>query len=355
MTGMTELDVIEIAARGPAAVLCLLTSAALIIGARNSLPGLLGALFGFGAFSYMLCTSPALVQLLGIWQAPFVPFSWLDGVFFWWFCLALFCDEFRLRPVHFLPAIPIVLLTGFRLAFPDSGLIGAATFTKQAINAALIIHAIRFALLHRCDDLVDSRRRFRVVIAVTVGVSSVFLMGLDMFGIDNLFETTFRIGSSIWLMLLSFGFALWALQARSDMFAEHRAAPYRHDAEAAASRIDPADKSLLARLEAAMTAGAYRETGLTVGRLAEQLGTPEHRLRKLINGGLGYRNFSSYINAHRVEDAKEILADPDQARLQILQVALDLGYGSIASFNRAFREATGEAPTAFRRKALMAD
>ena len=101
-----------------------------------------------------------------------------------------------------------------------------------------------------------------------------------------------------------------------------------------------------------MDAGIYLETGLTVGVLADRLETPDHRLRKLINQGLGYRNFSSFINARRVEDAKTILADPEQARRQILQVALDLGYGSIAPFNRAFREATGEAPTAFRRRIL---
>ena len=34
----------------------------------------------------------------------------------------------------------------------------------------------------------------------------------------------------------------------------------------------------------------------------------------------------------------DALADPEESRTQIVQVAFDLGYGSIASFNRAFRE-----------------
>jgi AraC-like DNA-binding protein len=217
------------------------------------------------------------------------------------------------------------------------------------------MHATYFALLSLKDDLVDSRRRFRVAIAVSVGLSAIVLMGLDMMDFGPQAEQTYQVASSIWLLILSFAFAMWALRASPAMFVDRNMVTRRHDTQAAIAAIEPADKPLLARLESAMEAGAYRETGLTVGKLADQLGTPEHRLRKLINQGLGYRNFSSYINAHRVADAKEILADPEQARRQILQVALDLGYGSIASFNRAFREATGEAPTSFRRKALTAD
>ena len=33
----------------------------------------------------------------------------------------------------------------------------------------------------------------------------------------------------------------------------------------------------------------YRQDGLTIGALAQQLGLPEYRLRRLINQALGYR------------------------------------------------------------------
>jgi AraC-like DNA-binding protein len=72
----------------------------------------------------------------------------------------------------------------------------------------------------------------------------------------------------------------------------------------------------------------------------------------VINQQLGYRNFAAFLNEYRVGAAKEALRDPAQARRQVLQIALDLGYGSIAPFNRAFRAATGVTPTAFRRDAL---
>lgn len=79
---------------------------------------------------------------------------------------------------------------------------------------------------------------------------------------------------------------------------------------------------------------------------------PEHQLRALINGELGHRNFSAFLNAYRLTEAKRLLADPEQARRQVLQIALDVGFGSIAPFNRAFKEATGRTPTEFRKEKL---
>jgi len=352
MAFMSELDLFDIITRSSAAVLCLLTCAVLLAGARHSLAGRFGSLFALGAAAYMICTAPALVAIFSPWHLGIVPLSWFDGVFFWWFALALFCDDFRWNMRFFYPIIPLAILVALPVFVADESVRSFATIGKQAISTALILHAVSIALRRWSDDLIDARRRFRIIVAVSVGLSSVVLMLLENLPLPAEADAILRPASSGLLLFLAFGFSVWALQARDDMFVETRSEPYRHDVDEAAARIDPADGALLARLEASMNDGAYKETGLTVGQLAHNLGTPEHRLRKLINQGLGYRNFSSYINAHRVEDAKTILADPEQARRQILQVALDLGYGSIASFNRAFRDATGEAPTSFRRRSL---
>ena len=93
----------------------------------------------------------------------------------------------------------------------------------------------------------------------------------------------------------------------------------------------------------------YRQEGLTIARLARTLDLPEYRLRRVINQQLGYRNFNAFLNAFRIEDACRVLADPAQERLPILNLALDLGYGSQGPFNRAFRAKTGHTPTEYRR------
>jgi AraC-like DNA-binding protein len=111
---------------------------------------------------------------------------------------------------------------------------------------------------------------------------------------------------------------------------------------------------LLAKLRAMMEAGAWRQEGLGIAALAHDLGTQEHRLRRLINSRLRHRNFADFVNGYRVEAAKARLADPMEAEATVASIAFDLGFGSLSPFNRAFRAATGATPTAWRRAALTA-
>jgi AraC-like DNA-binding protein len=107
---------------------------------------------------------------------------------------------------------------------------------------------------------------------------------------------------------------------------------------------------MLAKLGALMDADEiWRREGLSIGALAEAVGVPEHRLRPLINGHLGFRNFAAFVNTRRIEAAKALLTDPKQSRTTIAAIAYDLGFGSLGPFNRAFKEATGLTPTEFRR------
>jgi AraC-like DNA-binding protein len=97
----------------------------------------------------------------------------------------------------------------------------------------------------------------------------------------------------------------------------------------------------------------YRTEGLTIAALAAQLGEQEYRLRRLINGELGFRNFTAFLNSYRLAEVREALADPDQREVPILTIALDAGFGSLGPFNRAFREAEAMTPTAYRAARLV--
>jgi AraC-like DNA-binding protein len=94
---------------------------------------------------------------------------------------------------------------------------------------------------------------------------------------------------------------------------------------------------------------AYRDDGLSITSLSQTLGVQEYRLRRLINGQLGHRNFSAFVNGYRLVEAEAALADPSQAEVPILTIALDAGFGSIGPFNRAFKAHTGLTPTEYRR------
>jgi AraC-like DNA-binding protein len=93
----------------------------------------------------------------------------------------------------------------------------------------------------------------------------------------------------------------------------------------------------------------YRHEGITIGMLATRLATPEYKLRRLINQRLGYRNFNVFLNNHRIEEAKAALADPSQAQVPVITIAMDAGFQSLGPFNRAFKATTGVTPTEYRR------
>jgi len=121
---------------------------------------------------------------------------------------------------------------------------------------------------------------------------------------------------------------------------------------AAASRLDAIERQALAALTRALDHEAiYRQEGLTIGRLAAHLRVPEYLLRRVINRGLGFRNFNDFLHSHRIGEACDRLGRRDQEHLPVLTIALDVGYASIGPFNRAFKARMGLTPTAYRRAA----
>jgi AraC-like DNA-binding protein len=110
------------------------------------------------------------------------------------------------------------------------------------------------------------------------------------------------------------------------------------------------EQSVLRRLDARfLPERLYARPSLTITELAGLLGTQEHVLRHVINGGLGFRSFSDFLHTHRLREASLRLKDPAERRIPVLTIALDVGYGSIGPFNRAFRERFGMTPTEYRR------
>jgi AraC-like DNA-binding protein len=90
----------------------------------------------------------------------------------------------------------------------------------------------------------------------------------------------------------------------------------------------------------------WREPELDLAELARRLGTNTRYLSRAFNEGLGL-SFSELINRQRIEAAKQRLI----AEGEILTIALDVGFGSKASFNRAFKTFAGCTPSEYRSQA----
>lgn len=96
-------------------------------------------------------------------------------------------------------------------------------------------------------------------------------------------------------------------------------------------------------------AGWWREPELSLSDLSRRLGTNTQYLSRALNDGLGL-NFSQFVNRLRVTEAQRRLRAGDDAdtATDLLALALEVGFGSKASFNRAFRAHAGVTPSAYR-------
>lgn len=93
----------------------------------------------------------------------------------------------------------------------------------------------------------------------------------------------------------------------------------------------------------------YRESELTLGQLAERLGTTPHRLSEVLNASLAL-SFYDFVNGYRVRNVQERLKGPDGGQFTYLALALDAGFASKSTFNAAFKKLTGMTPSDYRRE-----
>lgn len=96
---------------------------------------------------------------------------------------------------------------------------------------------------------------------------------------------------------------------------------------------------------------AYTDGNLTLQKLATQLSIPVQHLSQVVNEQLN-QNILDFINAHRIEEAKRRLLDPDRSHLSILAIAEDVGFNSKSSFNAVFKKHTSITPSEFRKAAV---
>lgn len=265
----------------------------------------------------------------------------------WMFWLMLLDDEQQITaPQLALAGVACLFKLGWALEFagfalPFHTLRYIGTY---AIGAGLMAHVIYRALAGRRDDMIEQRRRSRVVVALVVAGAGGLNLGAELLGMSDNGAMLIRHGLAI-MALLAAG---WWLVSLDSAFL----APLRQPSHEGAS-IPAKDRAAYERLMAAMeTDKVYLDPELTVSRLAAKIGLPDHQLRSLINQTLGHRNFSSFINGYRLSYAKTLLADPQSARIPILTIAYDSGFQTLSTFNRVFRADRGEAPSDYRRRKL---
>lgn len=90
----------------------------------------------------------------------------------------------------------------------------------------------------------------------------------------------------------------------------------------------------------------YLEPELTLLQLARAVNLSANDLSQVINEQFGV-NFFDFINSYRVEAFKKSIANGEMNNKTMIGIAMEAGFNSKASFNRAFKKMTGQTPTEY--------
>lgn len=93
----------------------------------------------------------------------------------------------------------------------------------------------------------------------------------------------------------------------------------------------------------------YLDPELTLVDLAQKLKIHPNTLSQVINSK-EKKNFYDFVNAHRIEEFKRVISQPESQQYSLLGLALQCGFNSKTSFNRNFKKTTGLTPTDFLRQ-----
>ncbi|WP_165769945.1 helix-turn-helix domain-containing protein [Flagellimonas pacifica] len=95
----------------------------------------------------------------------------------------------------------------------------------------------------------------------------------------------------------------------------------------------------------------YLDCELTLQKLAFQTDIPEKDLSILINHQLG-KHFFDFVNEYRINEAKEVLKNPNEKDVTILEILYQVGFNSKSSFYTAFKKITNQTPVQYRKQHL---
>jgi AraC-like DNA-binding protein len=327
------------------------------------------ALFSVCIIAYILSRQPAM-QALPIVDV-LAMFAVAAPAVLWVIARYLFEDDPRVHPMIWVLILSYISLRFTGQVFFDDPIDRSSAsflvlfFMPQLIMLGLACHVVYMAFRGRESDLVELRRQLRVPFAIGMGSIVGLIVGAGFFWQGSQ-QTDSLYFFLMFLLILFINLGMFQIHKHTPQLIQtagekpqllmpadgSRSATLSDGndlSHMAETQISRQDQAMIDRvLKAMRQERLYTESGLTIGDLAERVSVQEYRLRKLINQSLHFRNFNQFLNQYRIEEAARRLLDPAQEHIPISSIALDVGYASLSSFNKAFKETHGVTPSVYR-------
>ena len=325
--------------------------------------------------AYLFITDSPIIS--NIWYRSITaPFPALQGPFMLIYTLILIDERPRLKPVYLLHAIPYLLFVielwiNLHYAMTDqmrpSFLEITSTIRSMsntflgpvyAITSLIYLRKHKQKISHHFSYTEEVNLRWLTyVIAVTC---SIWIMVLISFFLPRFLEFSLQSANRIIYTTLSIGvFFLGYFGIKQPIIYDpvyplqippsERKTPMKKVRYAKSGIKGESSKYLNQLLDFMKVEKPYLESRLTLPMLAQRLNLSTNILSQVINENLN-QNFFEFVNQYRVEAVKQCLLDTRYDHLTLLAIALECGFSSKSSFNRIFKEQTGETPSQYKKK-----
>lgn len=307
------------------------------------------------------------------WYYVMLDLSWIHGALLYFYVKAQTTPQFRLSIKHWIHFLPLLLQVVFSIFVRLQNLYWDGTreslswlgywgywlwMNQPTIYIVASILIIFYAYkaeqaLHRPAKgvILDSERLgwlkiiitsfkfyFSIVLLILLGDLVFFKATTDdsYYYFIRFYYYPFFIGISIltyWIGIEGF--------KRKDMVEIAQKAP-----------LEPEKKRQLETVAAALEKSMheqklYKEPDLSLSKTAEQLKIKPYLISQCLNEILNTK-FNDYINSFRIAEVKNLLLDPKKSKHNLLTLALEAGFNSKSSFNRAVKKQLGISPNALR-------
>ena len=234
------MSTLEAALRGGAVIVLLLRVVAHLQNARSDQVSRWSVLFLLGVAAYVVESSPGFYTLDLRWRLPIHVVSCGTPAAFWITIAAFFVDEFRARWYHALAWLALATIAVVEMWVRSTSLFAV----HSALSLSCVLLAIWHALAGRATDLVEGRRRLRVVYAIAIALYTVLIVASDWLWPGGLSAASLSLANAVGLMTLDLpvrgaGFAAIDRTAIDACGGPSRADAIPHQRPAGTGRLQP--------------------------------------------------------------------------------------------------------------------
>lgn len=333
----------------------------------------------------MFCGSMAMVAAQKITAESIGPFQYLVamGACFtcnlcWLFARAMFRNEGAVTAVHIILAAAIALLVignqGFNflqaMAQQQMVQMPAQVAVRELMgllsSAVLVLTFWEGVAGWSAANYQEKAKRLVFIFAFSLAVGSV-MIGAKLLPATTAAGEPIRdwiaLCCSILMMLVMQTLLIWPKQkASAELLVTETATDKTvHSVEVIANHghqqndreLSESDLALSMQIRACLVdSKQYLQASLKVADLAREFDVSEYRISRVIKSYFKGINFNHFVNQLRVEHAKALLADVDNAHWPVIVVGLESGFSSVGPFTRAFKAQVGTTPGQYRKTVL---